>query len=537
MEAKRSITRAAAVAAVALCMTVSSAAGGAGTADDAGTGRSSSTEVANPGFESGTSGWEVRGVMSALSIDDDGRAGSQRLVHSSERPYTVRTAQRVTGLEDGWYTLEAWVSSGGALDASTVGLTGCGTDGSTTTPLTEDTHGWVRVAVSAYVDRGGCTIELATKAGRGGAWAAFDDVSLRPGRSSVATRGVDVSTLAKNEDHGAVYRDPQGRVADPVELLADAGSNLMRLKVWVDPADGYNDASHVVASALRAEAAGMDVLVDFHYSDRWADPGHQEIPEAWMNMNVDEMATAVHDHTEDVLGALEDAGVTVDMVQVGNEINSGMLWPYGQTWDVDPEDGVDGAQWDALASFLTAGASAVREAAPDAEVMLHLAEGGNVGTFTWWFDEITARGVDFDLIGVSFYGFWHGAFPDLQQTLDTVTARYDRDVVVVETAYPFTLDDADGHENIIDLESELVPGYPATPPGQAAYLRAVMDVVAAVPDSRGRGVVYWEPAWTGVEGSGWDPEDPSQGNAWENQAHFDFDGRLLPVARELAMNG
>ena len=492
--------------------------------------RRARTALVNPGFEDGLTGWTVRGSAGAATAGP-GPDGAGRLLHAAPRPYTVRTTQQVGGLADGWYTLEVRVGSGGGLDASTVALTGCGGPPAvTTTPLTEDA-GWVRISVSAHVTGGRCTVELATT-GRAGTWAGFDDVVLRPGRPAGRVAGADLSSLAKNEDHGAVYRDARGVAGDPVGLLRAAGTNLARLKVWVDPADGYNDTDDVVATALRAEAAGMDVLVDFHYSDRWADPGQQRVPAAWAGYSVERLADAVHDHTAEVLTALADAGVSVDLVQVGNEINSGMLWPYGQTWDVVPGDGVDGPQFDALASFLSAGAAAVRAAAPSAEVMLHLAEGGDVGAFTWWFDEITARGVDFDLIGASYYGFWHGSLAELQHTLDTVTRRYDRDVLVVETAYPFTLDDADGHENIIDLPAELVPGYPATPAGQAAHLRAVADVVAAVPG--GRGIVYWEPAWTAVAGSGWDPEDPASGNAWENQALFGFDGRLLPAAAELS---
>ncbi|WP_227748878.1 glycosyl hydrolase 53 family protein [Oerskovia douganii] len=496
--------------------------------------------LVNPGFEDGLTGWTVTstsGHDGGAKVEDAGHASSSgRLTHWAGDAYDVTTAQTVEGLATGWWTASAWVTSGGALDATRLALTGCGVDDATTTPVTEQDDQWVRLSVSAYVTGGDCTVEVVTD-GPGGAWASVDDVSLERGRVVRDVRGGDLSGVAKNEDFGATYASADGTPGDPVEILADAGMNLGRLKVWVDPADGYNEITHVVESARRIEAAGMDVMIDFHYSDRWTDPGAQGTPAAWVGGTTEELAQDVHDHTRDVLTALRDAGVTTDYVQVGNEINPGMMWPYGQTWDVVPGDGYDTAEWDALASFLNAGSRAVREVTPEAQVILHLTNINNgIGGLTWWFDEVTARGVDFDVVGLSYYGYWHGSLGDLQGAVSTLSARYDRDVMVVETAYPFTLEDGSpAWENVIDTEAKLVPGYPATPAGQAAALRAVQDVVASAPGGRGLGVVYWEPAWTSVEGNGWDPADASSGNAWENQAMFDLGGRLLaPVAAELA---
>lgn len=492
------------------------------------------TMPANPGFESGLDGWTVVGTAGAAKVETGGHNGGSRLTHWSAADYEVSTRQIMTGLVDGWWTVGAWVKSGGALDATTLGLTGCGQDDATATPLTEQDDAWVRLTVSAYVVGGACTIDVTTS-GPGGAWASVDDVTFTAERVTREYRGGDLSGLAKNEDFGATYAGPDGTAGDAVEILADAGMNLGRLKVWVDPADGYNNRDHVVASAIRIKAAGMRLLVDFHYSDRWTDPGAQGVPAAWQDFSPAELADAIYTHTRDVLDALNAAGITADMVQVGNEINPGMLWPWGQTWDVDPSDGVTGAQWDNLALFLAAGARAVKEVDPSTQVILHLTNINNgIDGLTWWFDEATARSVPFDLIGLSYYGYWHGSLADLQGAVWTLSSRYDKDVLVVETAYPFSLaDDTPAWANVIDLPTELVPGYPATPAGQAAQLRAVQDAVASAPGGRGIGTVYWEPAWTSVAGSGWDPADPASGNAWENQALFDFQGRLLPAAQEL----
>ena len=208
------------------------------------------------------------------------------------------------------------------------------------------------------------------------------------------------------------------------------------------------------------------------------------------------------------------------MAQVGNEINAGMLWPDG-----------DYNHFDNLAELLKAGHRAVKDCSPSTLVMLHIAEGGDNDLARWWFDNITRRAVPFDVIGISYYPFWHGSLGELQHNLNDIAARYEKDVIVVETAYAFTDQDKDNYPNIAD-QNLAVPGYPLTPEGQRALLRDVMSIVRAVPDGRGLGVFYWDAAWTAVPGNGWDSTNPALGNAWENQALFDFDERALPALEE-----
>lgn len=485
--------------------------------------------VVNPGFENGLDGWRTSGDRGAARLESGGADSPTRLTHWLEEQGAVSTTQRIRPAESGWYTVSARVKSGGGPASSRLEATGCGTPAATVLPSTETDDSWLRLSVSFHTSRGGCTIGLTTE-GPAGSWASLDQVELTAGRTERLIRGADLSGVRKNEDYGAVYAAPNGRRVDPVDAFAAAGADLGRLRVWVDPADGYNALDDVVATGRRITDAGMGVLVDFHYSDRWTDPGAQGVPAAWADSDVPTMTAQLREHTLEVLTALRDAGVDVRFVQVGNEINPGMLWPHGQTWDVVPGDGVDTPQWDALAGFLTAGSTATTEVFPDARVILHLTNINNgIGSLTWWFDEIVAREVPFDVVGLSYYSYWHGSFADLQEAVTVLSSRYDRDVLVVETAYPWTLadDPVDPWENVIDLESELTPGYPATPEGQAANFRAVQEVVRAAPGGRGLGAVYWEPAWTAVPGAGWDPADPASGNAWENQAMFDFDGRLL----------
>ncbi|GAA5057764.1 arabinogalactan endo-1,4-beta-galactosidase [Thermocatellispora tengchongensis] len=340
-----------------------------------------------------------------------------------------------------------------------------------------------------------------------------------PGR--LAVRGADVSSLAKSEALGGVYRHANGRRGDALAILRDAGVTHIRLKVWVNPADGYNTKTQVLAVARRAKALGMGLLIDFHYSDSWADPGKQNKPAAWASLPFDQLRQAVYDHTFDVLGALKAQGTTAEMVQIGNELNGGLLWPDGR-YD----------NWPGMAALLNAGYDAAKAVSSATKVVLHLADGADNGLYRWWFDNAAAHGIRYDVIGLSYYPYWHGTLEAFQANLNDVAARYAKPVLVAETAYPFTTGDDDGWTNII-TSAEPYPGYPASTGGQSAMTRTIMDIVRAVPGGRGLGVFYWEATWTGVPGNGWDPADPSSGNGWENQALFGFDDRALPALRTL----
>lgn len=475
-------------------------------------------EVVNAGFETGsTAGWHESGDASASFVESGGQNGTGfRLSHWADTAYTVSTAQRLTGLRNGWYTLRVWVRTSGGQESAYVALRGCGgRPERTPLPRTGDAD-WVQIAVSTKVTRHACTVVLHSDA-HPAEWASFDELTFTRGRlRPVPIRGGDVSTLKNNEDFGAVYFDRRGRQREALSILASEGMNYARLKVWVDPADGYNSPDRVLAMARRIEREGMGLVVDFHYSDRWADPGQQNKPAAWADLAFPQLRQAVYDHTYQVLRALRDQGTPADIAQLGNEINGGMLWPDGR-WD----------NWDGLAALLISAADAAGDASPRTRTMLHLAEGGNNGGHVWWFDNAIARGVDFDLIGVSHYVYWHGSLGSLQANLFDLTARYGKPVAVMEAAYGFTLDQDDATENIFNAALEQAGGYPATPQGQADLFRDMFTVVNAVPGALG--VFYWEPTWTALEGAGWDPEDPASGDGWENQALFDYDSRALPA--------
>lgn len=326
-------------------------------------------------------------------------------------------------------------------------------------------------------------------------------------------RGADISILPRVEDNGGVFYDDAGQPRDLFRILTDHGINYIRLRLWHTPAHGYDDLVHVKRMAGRIRDAGMAFLLDFHYSDTWADPGKQYKPAAWRGLDYDGLGAAVYEYTRGVIAALLEQGTAPDIVQIGNEMPNGLLWPEGRL------DGSDD-QFARLAGLLKAGIAGVKDAGSRAKVMLHLDQGGNNSLCRWWFDNIIAEGVEFDVIGLSFYGYWHGKLSD-------PAYRYGKALIVVETAYPYTLADQDHTPNVIRSESQLVAGYPATLAGQAQWLRDLMSVVSSTPGGLGKGVFYWEPAWLALPNCGWDPDDPASGNEWENQALFDFDGHVL----------
>ncbi|AEV86316.1 arabinogalactan endo-1,4-beta-galactosidase [Actinoplanes sp. SE50] len=335
-----------------------------------------------------------------------------------------------------------------------------------------------------------------------------------PPHAGLAMHGADVSTLPRAQDLGAKYYDRHGHRADPYEILQRSGVNYVRLRIWNNPTSGYNNRAEVVAQAREARRHGLKVLIDFHYSDTWADPGKQFIPAAWAGHDLEQLQKDVYDYTYDVCRATRP-----DSVQIGNEINTGLLWPAGQ---------VDDSDFGPLASLLKAGYTAAKACDPRTRVLIHTADAGSIDAAHWFYDGIAAQGVRWDVTALSYYCMWHGDLTNLASVLNDLRDRYGRPTVIAETAYPFT---TDNHDHLANIITSAAPcdGIPASPRGQAEQLRRVQDVVRK---AGGLGVFYWEPTWTAVDGNGWDPEDiQHSGDAWENMATFDFHGRINPYIR------
>lgn len=356
-------------------------------------------------------------------------------------------------------------------------------------------------------------------------------------------KGMDISTLLEVERCGGKFFD-HGKAGGALEILKQYGTNLVRLRLWNDPFDeeghsygaGGNDIETTLSLAKRAKELGIGWMLDFHYSDFWADPGKQTIPKAWRGMDVKQLTQAVHDYTAEVLERCGKEDIMPQIVAVGNELSKGLLWPYGQV----PEYGN-------IAGFASAGIRAVREADKEIQVMLHLDNGGNNELYRTWFDAYIANGgEDFEYIGLSYYPFWHGTLQMLQDNMNDIASRYHKKLLVAEVSMGHTMEDYQEYEKLPDelrkgmaTKSELaakVP-YPMTPEGQSDFMAAIMQVIAQVPEGLGTGFCYWEPAWIPVPGSQWATEKACQymnekgpgGNEWANQALFDYNGNALPA--------
>ena len=355
-------------------------------------------------------------------------------------------------------------------------------------------------------------------------------------------KGMDISTLLEVERCGGKFYD-RGIEKDVLDILQNYGTNAVRLRLWNDPYSedgtpygaGTNDLPTAIALAKRARAYGMEVLLDLHYSDFWADPGKQRVPKAWRGMDEKQLEEAVYGFTSDTLLAMKEAGVCPDLIQVGNELTNGMLWPLGQM-----------PNYDNLARFISAGIRAVRSIDKDMPVMIHLDNGGNNAMYRDWFDHYIERGEDFQIIGLSYYPFWHGTLEELQYNMSDLAVRYGKDLIIAEVSMGHTMEDYADYERLSPDERkgyatkqalvEQLP-FPMSKEGQADFMRAVFDVIDRVPEDKCKGFFYWEPAWIPVPGSGWATEAALPyieekgpcGNEWANQALFDYDGNALPA--------
>lgn len=360
--------------------------------------------------------------------------------------------------------------------------------------------------------------------------------------------GMDVSSVLAEEASGVVYRNWDGEPQDLFKTLAEAGITHIRVRVWNDPYDadgnGYGggncDAAAAAEIGRRAAQYGLKLIVDFHYSDFWADPAKQMAPKAWAKMNTSARAEAAYAYTKETLEGILAAGGQVGMVQVGNETNGALAGGRG---------------WEDMQAIMSAGSRAVRETCPEALVAVHFANPETPDRYAGYAKSLNFLGVDYDVFASSYYPFWHGTLDNLAAVLSEVAEKYGKKVMVMETSYAYTPEDTDFSGNTIGEGSLVTKNYPYTVQGQANAVRDVIDTVATR-TVNGIGVVYWEGAWITVGrnsweensalwekyGSGWassfaaeyDPNDAGQyfgGSAVDNQAMFDPDGNPLPSLR------
>lgn len=362
--------------------------------------------------------------------------------------------------------------------------------------------------------------------------------------------GVDISSLEETEKKGGMFFDRGIRV-DPLECMTFYGANAARLRLWLDPYDenavayegGTCDLQCVIHLAKRAKKLGMKLLLDIHYSDFWCDPQRQLIPKSWRGQSTQQLCTSVYDYTAGILKEMESSGVSPEMVQVGNEITNGFLWPNGRL-----TGGTERRGFDDLARLLKSGIRAVKDSS-DAKTVLHLESSGDVALWQNWLDNIFSRDVDCDIIGASYYPYWHGDMHMLRENLNNCIRRYDRDVLVVETSYPFTCEHyAPGpDQQKLCISSDVCADgrkapFELSPEGQRSFLQGIKKLVCSLEGGRGLGIFWWEPAWIPARGTRWASESALEycgeqgkntGNEWSNQCLFNYDGNALPALRDL----
>ena len=332
--------------------------------------------------------------------------------------------------------------------------------------------------------------------------------------SNVFYYGADLSYVNEMEDCGAVYKDSNENFKDPYKIFAEAGTNLVRIRLWHNPIwTNYSNINDVKKSIQRAKSEGMNVLLDFHYSDSWADPSNQEIPAAWLNQinNTELLGDLVYNYTFDTLNELYNSNLLPEIVQIGNEINAMILQNGEVKWPID---------WLRNSALINKGIKAVRDISNQKnkkiEIMLHIAQPENA---LWWFGEAFNAGItDFDWIGLSYYPLWSEYnLNTIDTPLKNLIETYAKKLMIVETAYPFTLTNADSANNIIG-ENALIPGYPASQQGQLDYLN---DLKTKISESGGQGIIYWEPAWVSTNCKTlW-----GQGSHWDNATLFDHNNK------------
>ena len=369
--------------------------------------------------------------------------------------------------------------------------------------------------------------------------------------------GMDASCVPALEAGGVKYYDHNGVQKNVYEILSENGINYIRVRVWNDPYDakgnGYGggncDIDNAIAIGQRATENGMKLLVDFHYSDFWADPGKQMVPKAWAGMDFDTKREALYQYTKESLQKLVDAGVDVGMVQIGNETNGALCG----------ENSSAAGGWKRIMELMNAGSKAVREVCPGALVAVHFANPENADSYVSYGKNLDYYQVDYDVFASSYYPFWHGTLENLANVLTNIAETYGKKVMVAETSYAFTPEDSDFSGNTIGEGGGIVKDYPFSYQGQANLVRDVIDtVVNEVPN--GIGVFYWEGTWITAGGNSWaensalweqygsgwassyaseyDPEDAGKyygGSAVDNQAFFTPDGKATEALKVFSL--
>lgn len=333
-------------------------------------------------------------------------------------------------------------------------------------------------------------------------------------------RGMDLSFQSELENYNIDYKDGNGNSVELLDFVKSKGANLVRLKLWHTPQNGHNGLEDVKAYAQRIKTKDMDFLLNFHYSDYWADPVTQTPPSAWQNLSLEDLKAVVYNYTKSVVQQLKAQHTLPKIIQIGNETDSGFLWDYGKVWNEFNDN------WVNYADLVSEAIRAIREVDTEHQikVMLHHS---NVEHSIYFFNKLQPYNLDFDIIGLSYYPQFQTKDLELIATkLNTLANTLDKEILLVEVAYPFTLDWNDNLTNYVGSLNQIIPEFPPTPQGQKAYMEWLITTIKNIPNNKGIGFCYWAPDWVAFNGN---ENTSTNGSSWENQSVFDFNLKALPV--------
>ena len=332
-------------------------------------------------------------------------------------------------------------------------------------------------------------------------------------------KGMDLSFQAELESFNVSYKDENNASIVLLPFVKQKGTNIIRLKLWHTPQNGLNGLEAVKLYAQKIKQNGMQFLLDIHYSDTWADPGHQTPPLAWQNLSIEQVKDEIYTYTLQVMNALKNQGTVPDMVQIGNETDSGFLWNFGKVWNEFNNN------WSNYALLFNKAAQAIRNVnGNQTRIILHHS---SVENSIYFLNQLNSFNVDYDIIGLSYYPqFQTKDLSVVQNKLNTLASTFNKDIMLVEVAYPFTLNWSDNLGNYIGDANQIIPQFSATPTGQKDFLQKIIQILKDIPNQRGIGFVYWAPDWVSFSGN---EASSTGGSAWENQCLWDFNHKALPA--------
>lgn len=354
--------------------------------------------------------------------------------------------------------------------------------------------------------------------------------------------GIDIGTYSDNVRSNSRYFKNHIEI-DPIRYLHDNNHvKFSRLRIWVDPFDengkpygaGTNDYEETLRLARLSINYGYQLVLDFHYSDFWADPGKQTLPKAWANLTFEELTQKVYDYTKETLTKFKQLNIDFYAIQIGNEITNGFMWPHGRL--IEQKDTPIRTNYDAFCTLLSQGIKAQKEIYPEAKTIIHLERSGDHRVYDEFFGELVRHNIEWDVIGASYYPYWHGTFDEFFDNMSKLQDKYHKECMVMEFAYAFTKEDyiVDTNNQLITRNMELYYPYPLTPEGQK---QCICNFLQRCKETHISAVFYWEPIWIPGTYTEWatqegqkyiHEEGKSTRNEWANQCLFDYDGNALP---------